>query len=164
MNAQAQPRQKSGDTVTVICKIPMGMILHIHKAEDITEVTPAGNRKTVRHFPDEKAGTVTINGPAHAQNEAPRCKVVGGFALTEGVSKAFFDKWMQQTGIALPAVEKGLIQAFPDNAKASAAARENKKALVGLERLNPNALPDMGGGFKIKTDEGQVAAINLTEE
>lgn len=156
-----QSRKPSGETGTVICKIPQGMILHLHKKEKITEATPSGSRDTVRHFQDEDAGTVRIFGPAHAQNEGPRQRQVGGFALTENVSKDFFERWLEETGKYLPAVRNGLIQFFPNTDKAVGGAREFKKQKSGLERIDPENLP---GGGSVKQAEEQIAKIQHIAE
>jgi hypothetical protein len=150
------------DTVTVACKIPQGMSLQLHEPREITEVTMGGSRTVKQFFPIGEA--FKINGSAHAQNEGPRCRTVGGFALTEGVPAELWGKWMEQTGKFHPAVIAKHLFAFPDMGRAVDAAKEARKVKTGLERLNPHDLPVLNKNFPIKTADEAVAEIGNVEE
>ncbi len=150
------------DTVTVICKVPQGLLLQLHEPREITEVTMGGSRTVKQFFPVGE--TFKINGPAHAQNEGPRCRTVGGYAITEGVPKGVWDHWMAQTGKYHPAVINGLLRAFSDSPRATDAAKDGRKIKTGLERVNPHDLPVLDPRFKLKTAEEAVAEIGHIEE
>ena len=157
-----QPRKTGTDTVTVICKIPQGIILQLHELRKVREVAPQGYREVEQYFPVEEP--IEINGPAHGQNEGPRHLAYNGFAVTTGVPKDIWDRWMEETGKHLPAVKNGLLQAFSDKPHAADAAKENRAAKTGLERINPNKLPNIDPRFNLKTAKEQKAKISHVEE
>lgn len=150
-------------TMTVICKIPQGILLQLHVQEKKTEVTQSGTREIVASRPI--GDPFMINGPAHAQGEGVRHRTAHGFALTEDVPKELWEQWYEQTGRHLAACHNGLLMAFDNAGFAIDAAREAKRERTGLERLNPAALPNLGDQrFKIKTADEQVAAIEYPVE
>lgn len=167
MNEKAQgatAAKASGKTVTVICKIPQGMVLQLHKKLEVNEVTMGGSRTVTQFFPEE-GKSIKINGPAHAQNEGPRVTMApGGFAITQNVPEDFWERWMKETGQHLPAVKNGLIQALPNVAQAKDAATESRKTKTGLERLDPNNLPSPDARFQLKMAEEQVTKPVPEEE
>lgn len=64
--------------------------------------------------------------------------VIGGFGLTEGVDKAFFDTWLARNQ-DFPAVENGLIFVQSTTKNAEAEATEKQALRSGFEGLNPDA-------------------------
>lgn len=148
-------------TVTVACKIPQGMRCVIHETREMNEATMGGSRLIKQSFPTD--AEFFVKGPAHAQNEGPRCRVVAGFAITEGVSKDLWDQWLVQFA-SLPAVKNRMIFAYESQSKAFDAAKEARAIKTGLERLNPHALPQMDPRFKLKTADDAVAQIGAVEE
>lgn len=156
------PKKVTGETVTVICKIPQGILLQLHKEEKFNEVTMGGSREVMRFRPVGEP--VHINGPAHGQNEGPRVAMSKSFAITENVSKDFWDKWMKETGQYLPATKNGLLVAAPNISQAKDIAKENQKERTGLERLDPNNLPTTDKRFKLETATEQKAEIGHVEQ
>ena len=153
MSAQPQTKPATGtETVTVACKIPQGFTLQLHEMREVSEVTLGGSRTVKQAFPIDDAMFV-LNGPAHPQDRAPRSQMVGGFAITKGVPKAFWDAWMAQTGKYHPAVKNNMLIAYPDTARAVDFAKEHRKVKTGLERLDPNNLPVLNPKFKIQTGD-----------
>jgi len=160
MSAVPQTKPRTGtDTVAVGCKIPQGFTLQLHEFREMEEVTLGGHRTVRQAFPVGEP--FVLNGPAHPQNEGPRCLIVGGFAVTHGVPKDLWDKWMDQTGKYLPAVREGMIIAYSAVGKLRDAARERVGVTTGLERLNPNKLPVMNKKFELKTADD--SPIKFTE-
>ncbi len=145
------------DTVVVICKIPFGILLQLHKAQEVNEVTMGGSRSVKQFFPVGEP--FKINGPAHAQDKAPRYRIASTFAITEDVPVDLWNAWMEQTGQYHPAVINGLLSAEPSAARAISAAKELRGEKTGLERLNPNELPVMDRRFQLKTADEQIAEI-----
>ena len=159
--AQPQTRPATGtETVTVACKIPQGFILQLHEPRDLSEVTMGGHRDVKQYFPVGEP--FRLNGAAHGQNEGPRCRVVGGFALTDGVPKELWDKWLEQNK-TLPAVVNRMLFAYPSTSHAVAAAKEVKTLKTGLERLNPNALPQIFDKKRFKVEAAEDMPTEVKE-
>jgi hypothetical protein len=163
MSAQPQTKPATGtETVTVASKIPQGLILQLFKPREIEMTALGGSQKATQFFPT--GDEFTIAGAAHPQNEGPRCRTVGGFAITDGVPKSLWDAWMEQTGRYLPAVINKMIFAFPNSERATDAAKDHRTVLTGLERINPNKPPVLDPRFQIKTSDDQKAIIGHVEE
>lgn len=140
------------ETVSVLCKLPQGMQLQLYERhENVVEVTQGGTQKVTKFLPYDNP--VIINGCGREQNAAPRHRTVGGYAVTEGVSKDFWEKWMAQTGRYLPAVKNNLIIALPNITRAVEVAKDHRKVRSGLERVDPRNIPVLDPRFKIKMDE-----------
>ena len=78
------------EVIVVGCKLPHGIHMDIRKLGEPTE-------------------RVTLKGTNSLQSGAiQRISMIGGFAVTEGVPKSFFDKWMSDNKHH-PAVINGLI-------------------------------------------------------
>lgn len=147
-------------TVSVACKIPQGMRCVLHAPREVKEVTLGGFREVTQHFPTDRE--FIVKGPAHAQNEGPRCRVVAGFAITEGVSKELWDEWRKQFA-SLDAVQKNHIFAYETPGKIEDAAKDHQTVKTGLERLNPHALPQLDKRFKLQTADDAVAQIGSVD-
>lgn len=161
MTAQAQIAPETGtETVIVACKVLSGMRCRIHKLTKVTEVG-MGSTRTVQQWLETDKEFV-LAGPAHAQNEGPRHQVVGGFALTYGVRKDYWDEWRTQNA-DLPAVRNGLVFAYENREKAIDAAKERKGIKTGLERVNPHDLPKIDARFNLKTADENVSQIGNVE-
>ena len=77
--------------------------------------------------------SVTLNG-ANASN------IIGGYGLTEGVDKAFFDAWLKKNE-HLPFVRNQMVfaQSTTDDAKAEALEKAHEK--TGFEGMNDADMP-----------------------
>lgn len=159
MNALAQPVTGTA-TVTVACKILNGLRCRIHEKRKVTEVGLGVTRAVEQWVETDKE--FVLNGPAHAQNEGPRCMIAAGFAITHGVPKDLWDEWRRQNS-DLPAVKNGLIIAYEAPDKAIDAAKERKGLKTGLERINPHDLPKFDERFKLKTADENVSQIGNVE-
>ena len=126
-------------TVTVACKHPSGLLLYRETARVIPEpVFGGGFREVTQYF---KTGEpVKINGPAHPQDKAPHCTIIGGYAMTYGVDADFWNEWLKLHN-GDPMVREGIIMAIPKPADAEAEAKRNAEVRSGLERLDPQNLP-----------------------
>lgn len=156
--ASARAPVTGTDTVTVICKIPQGIVIQMYEFRERESVIQGGTQKEKKAYPLE-GKSFKINGPAHGQMEGPRCRIASGFALTEDVPADIWEGWYEQSGKHLAACQNGLLLAFSNTGKALGAAKEHKGEKSGLERLNPAALPVVDPRFKIKTAEEQLAEI-----
>jgi hypothetical protein len=128
-----------GETVIVVCKVPMGMLLDVHRKNVVqTLILGGGTRPEDVYTAD--SGKVFINGPATLKGNSPKCRVVGDYAFTPGVPKDFWERWMAEYKM-WDAVKRKLIAAFKDMASAESFAHDHSEIRTGLEPLNPNALP-----------------------
>jgi hypothetical protein len=143
-------------TVTVACKLPHGLVLRIHEPVETEIPVMGGGVKVERHF-KPTGREFTVAGNAHPQNEAPIAPIASGFALTHGVPKDLWDKWLEQNRL-LPAVVNGLIFAHEHSAKSRDEAKEKIGVKSGLERINPNELPNLSPRHKITTHDKTEAA------
>lgn len=124
-------------TVTIACKIPNGYIMHLEERETTFEPSPAGGRKVEVGRPTGEE--VKLNGfSTELTGRAPEHQIIGGYGLTHGVPKDFWDKWLKQYG-ELDVVKNGLIFAHEKRDTVEAKAREQKSLRSNMEPLNPNA-------------------------
>jgi hypothetical protein len=139
--------------VTVACKVPLGVILHVDEREERTIQTNSGNRVVSEYRRGSER--VHIEGPAYPNGQVPdgfreKPPVTGGFALTYGVDKDFWDRWWadnadprcsQETkehknGCKCTVIVKNrMIFAYEVPADTKAAASEAKDLQSGLEPL-----------------------------
>ena len=159
MSLQTQPATGT-ETVTVACKIPMGMLCRVHEKRTINEVTLGGSRSVEQYFATDHG--FVVHGPAHAQNEGPRHLTVAGYAFTKGVQKDLWDAWYEQN-FELHAVQANMIFAYADADQAKDGAREHRGIKTGLERLNPHDLPNLDPRFKLETAENSPVQIGKVE-
>lgn len=102
------------DTVTIGCKLPHGLHLDIVKIGE----------PVARH---------TINGSNSS-------RIVGGYGITEGVPRAFWERWLEQAK-DMAMVKNGLVFAHREAASAIAKAKDGAAEITGFERVDPNKPP-----------------------
>ncbi len=133
----AGSKATSTECVTVACKLPSGLLLQVFEMEEFDEPTPGGSRRTKRaRLMDEHR----IRGTAHRQEKAPGAPIFGGYALTPGVPKALWDRWISDNRDA-PMVKNHLIFAHSSKNGIRDEAKDHKSVRSGLERINPKKLP-----------------------
>lgn len=91
--------KKSATTVTVGCKIPNGIVLQLCKPTKWIEETPSGSLQRTRF--DKVGPRYYVQGPAYPVGTIPKGygekpPIAGGFALTTGIPKDFWDEWLDQ--------------------------------------------------------------------
>ena len=129
----------TGETVTVACKMPHGLELRLFNMVDKREIGQGGNTFMIKEA-QEVGERVRLNGFAHPQNKAPKSPIVGGYGLTFGVSKDFFDHWLEQNRDS-DIVKNGLVFAHSKPGHTEGKAEEQKGIRSGLERLDPTRPP-----------------------
>lgn len=137
----AKPRQ----TVIVACKIPTGLELQLCVSREFWEDTPTGAKKREKFVRTGK--TVLIEGCGYPSGTPPkgypeRPHMVGGYALTYGVDKEFWDAWLKQN-VESSFVISGQIFAHGQPESIRSNAKENKDVRSGLEPLQPDNDPRM---------------------
>ena len=126
----------SNSTVSIACKIPMGLVMKLYDwTKQFEPVMGGGSREVKVAVERYNAKQYTINGNSYAQNEAPAMQIANGFALTHGIPKDFADEWFEQNAES-PMVKNGLIFAHSEYASVIAETKEKAKERSGLERLS----------------------------
>lgn len=139
----AEPK-RSGDKITVACKLPSGLLLRLCRMEDSSEQSPMGIKtiKVARWYGDQ----VRINGVAARTNPAPNDSAfaqTGGYALTPGVDREFFEEWLRQNADA-EVVRNEIIFAHGSDADVRRHTRDNEKVRSGMEPIDPEKPPMRG--------------------
>lgn len=155
------PAATSGATVTVGCKLPLGLYLQLQRKRMEREETPGGYKERV--YFDKYGQRYHINGPAIPSGSPPAGyrvpTIVGGSALTSGIPKDFWEEWLEQNKDA-PYVQSGMIFAAEKRSDVAAEAREKVDIKSGFEPLNPKGDPRMpkpmsSGVGPIETADGR---------
>lgn len=133
-----QPQSRGGDTVTIACKLPHGIVLRAFRLAEVQEVVPQGTR-TIKKA-EQLPGEFTILGNSVPENSPGRGRIEFGYALTPGCPKELWDRWLEANKDS-PMVKNGLIFAHGSERSAVAEAREKEAVRSGFERLDPTKLP-----------------------
>lgn len=137
MAAQTSKPKTSGETVTVACKLPNGLVLRNYEMVDFDEPILGGGKKTTKRA-IAKGEPFTINGTALNKGDRPEYLIVGGYALTPGVPKDLFDAWLKANKDS-KLVKSNLIFANPTENDARDESKEKKAIRSGLEPIVPNS-------------------------
>ena len=137
----------SAETVTVACKMPNGMLLQLCEPMEIQQPVLGGGMKTVTEY-KPMGQIVKIHGPAVPFGAERPCRVVMGYALTEGVDKAFFDAWLEQHAQDHSVVNK-IIFAHTSAEYVRDFAKDHRTVTSGLEPLKTENDPRAKVGAKI---------------
>lgn len=128
---------KSSATVTIACKIPSGLVLQLCKPTKWVEETPSGGKDRIRY--DKTGPRHYVAGPAYPNGQAPenfpeRPAIAGGFALTSGIPKDFWDAWLKQNEES-SFVLNGQVFARPTFDAAQGVGREMHAVRSGFEPM-----------------------------
>lgn len=129
------------DTVTVACKVANGLILEVSEMRPVDEPTGfgGGTRSTKKAFPTGERFVLRGNAIDIVKlraGEDSGFSRVGGAALTPGVPRDFWERWLAQHKDD-PVVVNGLVFAHATIDGASGMARERKDVESGLEGIDP---------------------------
>lgn len=134
------PRGHAGAKVTVACKLPNGVVLKVHRQQDVDVPVMTGGVRTVKEFrPDLDVVPVTVHGWRSAPDGILVIKSGGpngGYALTPNVPKDLWDRWREENKASL-LVTNNLVFAFESADHAQGQAKEMKAVRSGLEPMNP---------------------------
>jgi hypothetical protein len=156
----------TGETVTVACKLPSGVILRCFEKFKVSEPQRDGSYKDVdvfRPIPEKQfivRGTWTASaGQAYNRtNHAVQDLLPGGYALTHGCPREVWDSWLHANRNS-PIVRNQLIFAFPNYQTTTEEAKKLRATKTGLEPLDKDNPSDrMPGGVDRRT------RINILEE
>lgn len=130
---------KSGTKVTVALKHPAGIYLQLYEMVEKDQLTAGGTFRSVKESVPV-GERIRLNGTAHPFGAIPDYRIVAGYALTEGVDKEFFDKWMEQNKLS-SLVKNELIFAYESAADTAAQASDGANVRSGLEPLAQSGDP-----------------------
>lgn len=160
---RVNPNSRSGETVTVACKLSMGLVMHLDEMIDRIEPLFGGGYHTVKvaqKMVDDNGEPITYRlNPARVpvgMTEPPAWLIAGGYSLTPGIPKDFWDRWAEQNK---PLVSKGFVFAASSTERAQARANEQRGLRTGLEPLDPSNLPTRGQAAKI----GHLGKVETSE-
>lgn len=146
-----------GDTVTVACKIPNGLLLRVFDMVSSQEPVLGGGMRETRTAV-QKGEQVKVSGPAiprgpdlNEQVMEGLPQLAGGYALTHGVDADFFETWLEQNKDS-DVVKNGLIFAHSKPADARAESKEKTDVRSGLEPLAQSKDPRAPRNVKIASD------------
>ncbi|MBV9997137.1 MAG: hypothetical protein JO127_18180, partial [Caulobacteraceae bacterium] len=100
--------ESAGAKVTVASKLPMPYRMRVFKMTSFHEPVMGGGTRESRIAQFDRE--VFINGVSKRIEDQYGCEVVGGYALTYGVDKDLFDRWLAANKDE-PIVTKNLIYA-----------------------------------------------------
>lgn len=127
-------------TVSVACKLPHGLELRLFNIVDAVESNALGEIRAVKRA-EPLPTTVTIRGYLEKQRpDQPMPARGSSYAITHGVDKEFFDKWLVQNKDH-DAVKNKLIFASEKQDTVRGMMNEFKSTRSGFEPVDPNNLP-----------------------
>jgi hypothetical protein len=137
---QPAPRTKTGETVTVGCKLPNGLVLHLDRMVEFKQPVMGGGIEKgmiAQRMPE----TFTLNGCSVTLSADGRVTdvnhlIIGGYGITPGIPKDFWDKWLEANKDTDFVVNRQVFAAS-DEMSARSVAIEQKAIRSGLEPLDP---------------------------
>lgn len=125
----------AGETVTVACKLPNGLLLRVFDMVPGFEPVLGGGTREIK-VARQKGEPVKINGNAVPFGMPPAYTIIGGYALTPNVDAAFWAEWLKHNADS-DVVKSGLIHAHATPDAVQKESRNREKVKSGLEPLDP---------------------------
>jgi hypothetical protein len=122
----------AGAKVTVASKLPSPLRLQVCEMLDTTEQVMGGGVREIKVA--NRVAEIYVNGVSKKIEQAFGCEVVGGYALTRGVDKDLWERWLADN-LKSPMVTKGLIFAHEDHDRVADQARELKDVRSNMEPM-----------------------------
>ena len=150
--SKANKPSHAGAKVFVACKMETGLRLRVFKMMTEHEPTPMGPREvTVARFERE----AYVNGVGKRLEAAPRCEVVAGYAITAGIDKDLWDRWLKDNEESEIWVNE-LIFAHEDADYLRGWCREHASAMSGTQPLSGGDDPRAPKtALKLEDEEGR---------
>ncbi|KAA0089357.1 hypothetical protein CIW54_07790 [Paraburkholderia sp. T12-10] len=131
----------SNATVTVASKAPFDIILKLYDLVELSEPVMGGGYRTFKQYQERlTVKPIVIQGNSWAQNQGPHQQIVGGFAITHDVPKAFWDEWYEANKNS-DYIKNEMIFAHAEAASVTSRATDMKDVKSNIERLDPKNLP-----------------------
>ena len=137
-------------TVTVACRLPHGLVLQRQVMAKRAEPVMGGGYREFEQATrvGERVVIAGFARPVNPEGDTEFAPLVGGYGLTPGVDKEFFEGWLVENA-ELDAVKRGFIFAHEKHDTVAGKARAGDAGLSGLEAINRRDLP---GEFRKVTD------------
>jgi hypothetical protein len=119
-------------TVTVYCRHNPGLILRVGEFVERAEAA-AIHARTIKEW--QQRDSFTVAGPARPVGGDAIAPVVGGYAITHGVPKDLWDKWLADNKDSAM-VKNGVIFAHEKSSYGDGLATEQKGIRTGMEPLS----------------------------
>jgi hypothetical protein len=127
----------SGNTVTIACKIPNGIILRLGNMVERVEPVALGGVRVVSEWQPD-GNTIELKGPRRFPGQSPEQE--GAAILNHGIDASAWEKWLSENERSAMVVNKQVFaHAKPDHAAGMAA--DFKDIRSGLEPLNTDRDP-----------------------
>jgi hypothetical protein len=143
---KTKPIAPSARTVTVACKVPMGLRLQCQEEMKTYEDSQRDGGPKPKTYNVFRGPVYYVHGPSYPVGTIPKGfprqpQIEGGYALTPGIPVDFWEKWLKQNEksdfvVPPPGAEHGMIFAYAEHESAADAAREQEKLLSGLEPIS----------------------------
>lgn len=142
----------SNETVTVCSKLPMQYILQLHDPVERTIQAHGGTMRETIHLPrrstKEKPTRFTIEGCSFAQNKGAHQQISGGFAITHGIPKDFWEEWLSQYK-DMELVQEGFIFAHKETSSVTQHTKDMSEKPSGFERIDPAKTYNTGSKIRV---------------
>lgn len=126
----------AGAKVTVACNLPHGLLLRVFRPIKQRVVIGVGRHEMIDMFEVDGA-PVHVFGVATEVGKVPRAPIVGGYALTKGVDKDFWDRWLEANEDS-QMVKNKCVFAWEREGFAEGEAHENEGRKTNMEPFNPD--------------------------
>lgn len=141
------------ETVTIACKLPNGILLRLFNMTERAEQVLGGGSRKVKQAAQTDHPPVKIKGCAAPFGVA--IQTFGGYALTPGVSKEFWDEWCKQNHDS-DLLKNNLLFAQGSEHFAADQGKEQAEVTSGLQPLNPDK--DIRAPRRVTKDDGKELA------
>lgn len=136
----AAAREAAADTVTVVCKLPWGLVCDVVDMASFEAAKP--KMKAREPYVIGRKGKFRIRGYGEARGiesagtiETEARHVIGKFGITQNVPKDLWEEWLAQN-TDFPPVKNGLIYASYQTSSAEDYAREHAELKTGFDALS----------------------------
>jgi hypothetical protein len=151
---RGRPPASAGAKVTVACKLPTGLTLNVCTMRTEQELVMGGGLRDVQRA--TIVGQIHLAGAGKKPNEAPKAPMAHGYALTYGVDKELFDRWLEDNKDSAY-VRNKLVFAFEGASDVEACAKEHRDVRSNMEPLNGSDDPRMPKGGPLKIERATAA-------
>ena len=148
IQAPENKKSSAGAKVNVACKLPAGLRLRTFKMRNQNEPVMGGGVREVS-VAEPTGDEVLVHGNAVPFGVVPLHQIINGYGITQGVSKDFWDAWLEANKDT-PVVKNKLIFAYEKLDMIQDWAKEHRDTKSGLEPLEQENDPRVGRNPRIK--------------
>jgi hypothetical protein len=156
MAAPSRAERAASDTVTIACKLQMGVQAYLEEEKEVTEAVVGGGLRTRTQWFRTDEPFVNIKGPGRATDGSdPDSSIADGYALTFGISREWAEKWFEQNKTWKP-VKDGLVKYADNRHELKAMTKEHATQRTGLEPIAQKGDPRVkmiGGSVGPRTND-----------